>query len=176
MRRRALEGIASAESRGDPTSLIDVTFLLLVFFLCTLEFKKLEGKLEAFLPEDEGGGTTRAEPSEPLTIRITVVAPGVRVAPRDPARAPSEREWAGSGRFELAGRRLAYGVGARTTASLPELRGWLEGLRSADPERALALDAGPGTLHGDVVPVLDAAVLAGFSSVRFVAERPAAGR
>ena len=29
------------------TPMIDVTFLLLIFFLCTLKFKLLEGKLQA---------------------------------------------------------------------------------------------------------------------------------
>ncbi|MDF1837417.1 MAG: biopolymer transporter ExbD, partial [Planctomycetota bacterium] len=38
----------------DMTPMIDVTFLLLIFFMCTLKFKVLEGKLTAYLPKDVG--------------------------------------------------------------------------------------------------------------------------
>jgi len=36
------------------TPMIDVTFLLLVFFLCTIKFKLLDGKLCTYLPKDAG--------------------------------------------------------------------------------------------------------------------------
>ena len=37
------------EQKGDMTPMIDVVFLLIVFFLC-IEFKVLESRLDAFLP------------------------------------------------------------------------------------------------------------------------------
>ena len=46
------------------TPMIDVTFLLLIFFMCTLKFKTLEGKLNAFLPKDVGVNTAPAEEKE----------------------------------------------------------------------------------------------------------------
>ena len=36
------------------TPMIDVTFLLLIFFICTMKFKVLEGKLVTNLPKDVG--------------------------------------------------------------------------------------------------------------------------
>ncbi len=38
----------------DLTPMIDVTFLLLIFFICTMKFKVLEGKLITNLPKDVG--------------------------------------------------------------------------------------------------------------------------
>jgi hypothetical protein len=41
--------------------MIDVTFLLLVFFLCSVRFKVLEGKLDTFLPKQGGTEATASE-------------------------------------------------------------------------------------------------------------------
>ena len=35
-----------------PLSMIDVTFLLLVFFMCSMQFKTIEQRLDADLPKD----------------------------------------------------------------------------------------------------------------------------
>jgi biopolymer transport protein ExbD len=43
------------------TPMIDVTFLLLIFFLCTIEFKLLDGKMAAYLPKDVGVNRTQLE-------------------------------------------------------------------------------------------------------------------
>ena len=53
------------------TPMIDVVFLLLIFFMCTLKFKTLEGKLAAYLPKDVGvnpGG----EPIDRVDLHIAV--------------------------------------------------------------------------------------------------------
>lgn len=42
------------EVKLELTPMIDVTFLLLIFFLVTMKFKVLEGKLETELPKDVG--------------------------------------------------------------------------------------------------------------------------
>ena len=36
------------------TSLIDIVFLLLIFFMCATKFRQVEQKLDAFLPTNEG--------------------------------------------------------------------------------------------------------------------------
>lgn len=36
------------------TPMIDVIFQLLIFFMCSFHFKKLEGKIESHLPKDKG--------------------------------------------------------------------------------------------------------------------------
>jgi biopolymer transport protein ExbD len=45
---------AAEEVEMQMTPLIDVTFLLLIFFLCSIKFKMLDGKLAAYLPRNEG--------------------------------------------------------------------------------------------------------------------------
>ncbi len=45
----------------DMTPMIDVTFQLIIFFICTIKFKTLEGKLETQLPKDVGVNPSDAE-------------------------------------------------------------------------------------------------------------------
>ena len=40
--------------RIELTPMIDVTFLILVFFLCTIQLRSLEGQLESHLPRSSG--------------------------------------------------------------------------------------------------------------------------
>jgi len=157
---RLSHAVAREEPRADMTPMIDVVFQLLIFFLCTLHFRQLEGKLDAFLPRDAGAAPT-ASRLDPLELRLVVVAPGERRDPLDPSR-----PWSGSGSWELSGRRLCYVLGPRRFEALDGLGRRLEELYRSDPERALALDAGPGTLQGDVVSVLDRILDAGFRDVR----------
>jgi len=42
------------EMKMDMTPMIDVIFQLLIFFMCSLKFKSLEGKLASYLPKDVG--------------------------------------------------------------------------------------------------------------------------
>ena len=71
-----ISDIATEEHDMEMTPMIDVVFLLLIFFLCTLKFKTLEGKLSAFLPKDVGVNTTEAEPIEKVEILLEVVHEG----------------------------------------------------------------------------------------------------
>lgn len=45
------------------TPMIDVTFLLLIFFLCSIRFKLFSGKLATHLPKDMGAGMRQQEPA-----------------------------------------------------------------------------------------------------------------
>jgi biopolymer transport protein ExbD len=46
---------------ADMTPMIDVVFQLIIFFMTTIRFKALEGKLETQLPKDSGPDLTRTE-------------------------------------------------------------------------------------------------------------------
>jgi len=50
--------------------MLDVTFLLLIFFMCTIKFKTLEGRLDAYLPKDLGAQKTSAETLENIEVRL----------------------------------------------------------------------------------------------------------
>jgi biopolymer transport protein ExbD len=67
-----IDELTNREEKMDMTPMIDCVFLLLVFFMCATKFKKLEKKLDAFLPDD--AGISRPDPKpflEPLRIKLT---------------------------------------------------------------------------------------------------------
>ena len=66
---------AQEEAKADMTPMIDVVFLMIIFFIC-IEFKVLESKLNAFLPTDKGSQSTVVEPEEQLSIKIHVESKG----------------------------------------------------------------------------------------------------
>ena len=144
MRRRASR---LPDARPDLTSMIDVVFLLLIFFLCTMQFRVLEGRLETELPDE--GGPSPATPEvvrlyEPLDLHV-----------RRAGDAP----------------RVRVGLGAEhSLAALPGVLARLtdDGLAPTVPVRVHALD---GTTYGDVVPVLDACLGAGLVTLHFAGPR-----
>jgi biopolymer transport protein ExbD len=66
---RAFMKEMQANSEMNMTPMIDVSFLLIIFFIC-LPMKLLEGKIQAFLPTDKGINPTPTEP--PLALKVTV--------------------------------------------------------------------------------------------------------
>ena len=144
------------------TPMIDVTFLLLIFFMCTLKFKTLEWKLAAYLPKDVGVNSSDAEPVEKVEIMLQVVKEGNKL---DPYGKP----WDGNGRFIYDDSRvIQYSVGARKSNNLMEISKRLKDLHRQDPERPSTIDARPGIVYGDVIKVLDEALFAGFTDITFV--------
>lgn len=149
--------------------MIDVTFLLLVFFVCTIRFKTLEGKLSAYLPEDVGGNPEQVDPVDAVDVVVAVVEAGVRKNLRD------EGVWhagdAGNPRFRWVGREVEFRVGPLRFTEVDALRRRLAELHRADPGRPVTIDARAGTVTADVVTALDAAVAARFEEIRFAAPR-----
>ncbi len=67
------------EPRGVPIAvnfapMIDVTFLLLIFFLVTTTFERAEGILASQMPQDTGAPTV-ALPLSPIVVRLTQFGP-----------------------------------------------------------------------------------------------------
>ena len=147
------------------TSMIDVTFLLLVFFLLTLKFRTFDGKLSAYLPKDQGGESHDVERMLDVEIVIRVVEPGRKVQPG------TLREWGGEGRFEYDGRIVSYAAGAHPTTEPAVLAEQLERLRAGDPERKLKISARPGALVADAVLAVDVGIAAGFTEITFRGDR-----
>ncbi|MHC4470808.1 MAG: ExbD/TolR family protein [Planctomycetota bacterium] len=52
------------------TPLIDIVFLLLIFFMCAMKFKTLERKVAAFLPKDRGLAKTKIKLEEKPKITV----------------------------------------------------------------------------------------------------------
>ncbi|MEX1025630.1 MAG: biopolymer transporter ExbD [Planctomycetota bacterium] len=158
-----LQDIATEEHKMEMTPMIDVTFLLLIFFLCTLKFKVLEGKLSAYLPKDVGVNSTEAEPREKVEIMIRVVTEGEKRDPVDPSKA-----YSGDGPFEYVGRVLRYSIGPQATQDIEVLTERLDRIFKLDKERPATVDPRQNTTYGDVVPVIDAAIAVGFRDITFV--------
>src|SRR5215470_7040304 len=50
--------------------MVDVIFCLCVFFMCSMKFKELEGKFQAWLPKNKGQTTPSNE--QPTEIRVAL--------------------------------------------------------------------------------------------------------
>ena len=164
--RQNLIAISTEEAELEMTPMIDVTFLLLIFFMCTIKFKSLEGKLAAYLPKDGPSSLPHEAPTTPVRLYIQVQNPGRKVQASD-----TDRAWTGQGDFALTGRRVNFQVNRyRFENSAPgreRLRERLDSLFKADPERRIELCPGPGAVHADVVSALDLCTESGFTDITF---------
>lgn len=164
-RSNARAATTDAQPKMEMTPMIDVTFLLLIFFMCTLQFRTLEGALVAHLPRDVGARSLPTEPVERLDVRLDVLAEGRRLAPdgAGPFRPGVHR------RFDLDARVVGIRVGPRrfTSDALDQVAAHLVELAAADPTRPVTIDARTGVAVADVVRVLDEVLDAGFTQVRF---------
>jgi biopolymer transport protein ExbD len=153
--RRAL-----AAEKPDLTTMIDVTFLLLIFFMC-IRFRTLDAHLSASLPPDGTGAASEPAP-ERVSIRIDVVREGSRLALR------SDAPWPGRGAYRYGeDRALVYTVGPHRLASLAALEVALSELHRADSGRGAVIDARPGVIYEDVVAVVDTLVDCGYREIAF---------
>src|SRR5258706_8624355 len=67
--------MAGAASEDNPvsinvTAMVDIIFCLCLFFMCSLHFKQLEGKIETWLPKDRGNMNAKVEKVILEEIRI----------------------------------------------------------------------------------------------------------
>ncbi len=165
-----LQKLSEEESKLEMTAMIDVTFLLLIFFMCTLKFKTLEGKLAAYLPKDVGVNSSDDPPIEKVEVTLRVINEGTKYKPVRANESLSEL-WDGKpGSRYVYGpdRVIEYAIGPRKTRDLEEIQRVLTQTHLADEERPATIDARPGTVYEDVVHVLDAAMNAEFKEVTFV--------
>lgn len=51
--------------------MVDVIFCLCVFFMCSFQFKALEGRFESWLPKDVGNGPMLADPVPEMRVVMT---------------------------------------------------------------------------------------------------------
>ncbi|MBI4879623.1 MAG: biopolymer transporter ExbD [Planctomycetes bacterium] len=164
---------ATAEVKLEMTSMIDVTFLLLIFFMCTIKFKILEGKLQTYLPKDVGVNATPAqEMLQKVDIRI------IRTATRDKLDLDDKdtfKKWRDRGWSESE---IEIYFQTERIASLKELGRQLKELRKTVPapvnpgpededDLKMNLEAMAGCIYEDIVHVVDIALDAKFTSITF---------
>ena len=169
----AMKEIMDEKCEMEMTPMIDVTFLLLIFFVCTIKFKTLEGKLAAYLPKDVGVNASDAEPMEKIDISLKLKAAGRKVEAKRLEKDGTEVAWSSmaQGEFTLLDHKVEYGINrdsfADTEAGLKEMKLKLTQLLDADPERAVTIKAMQGIVYKDIIPVLDACIDVGFTDVTF---------
>lgn len=142
------------EIKMDFTSMIDVTFLLLIFFVVTLKFKVLEGRLDASLPKDMGTAAAPSPEIEKINVILLVSDPGT--LGKDP-----------DNRFlqKYTGRKVRYEVGTQVFRSLEDLQGFLAIQNKA--ETPVTIDPRKGVINEDVMVVLDVIIREKFEKVSF---------
>lgn len=170
----ALLATTDEEQRSDMTPMIDVVFLLIVFFLC-IEFKVLEARLDAFLPTDKGAGEAQVDVQEQLVVRVHVAAPGVPTPGAPTPDVDADRP----PRYRLVGHRVRLEVGPVPCADLQE--GARELARFAASPDSFVVDASTGararipmviegyrgTRYDDIARTADACRAAGFDDITF---------
>jgi biopolymer transport protein ExbD len=129
------------------TPLIDVVFLLLIFFVCTASFQIVEQNLPSSLRLASGAGTEEIEVDPRLQDLEDVV---IKIFWSDDAP-----------RWEINGER-------RT--SLAEVRQVLVAIASIDTSVPVILDVDNAVPLGHVIDVYDLSRSVGFQSIQFAAD------
>jgi biopolymer transport protein ExbD len=167
-----LKEISNEKCEMEMTPMIDVTFLLLIFFVCTIKFKTLEGKLAAYLPKDVGVNSSDAEPKEKIDIVLKVKNAGEPVE-FDAMEKGRKVPWTSpkQGEFTLLGHEVEYNVNRDTfkddEAGIAAMSARLKQMLIVDPERAVTIKAMQGVVYKDIIPVLDTCIDVGFTDVTF---------
>ncbi len=142
MNRGKSRKAAAEEAELQLTPMIDVTFLLLIFFLCSIRFKVLDGKLVSHLPR-EAGVNTFAPTGEFERIDIVL------------SRTKSAR----------AG--FSIRLNGKDIPDLCSLGSVLRNLHRREPGLAVAIHPGEKIEHGHVVAVVNECLRAGFTRIAF---------
>jgi len=146
---RALKRLRLGEIEMEFTPMIDVVFLLLIFFMCTLQFKTFEGKLATYLPEH---GDERVFELTPPVEKIRL-------------------------KLSLRGDQCICMVNGKAVGVLPEARGRvferIRRLHSALPKSPAEIDPDPAVPHRHVVSLIDECMRADVKEINFTAPLPA---
>jgi len=159
------------EVKMEMTPMIDVTFLLLIFFLCSIKFKVLEGKLQTYLPKDVGVNTTPAQKMlEKIDIRIIRTE---NRAKKDLENIDVYKQWVADGGWKE--QQVEIRLQDKPVKNLKELLLKLKEFRKnipappegEDDELKMNLEAMKGVIYEDVIKVVDVALEAKFTSITF---------
>ena len=169
---------AQEEAKADMTPMIDVVFLMIIFFIC-IDFKVLESKLPAFLPKDKGSQSDVVEPQEQLAIKIHVESKGTPRY-RDGVAPGAINENTGRPfRFVLENHKVKWEVGPKPLYTIQDVRKELERI-AADPNSmvpdketggkklmSVVIEPYPGACYEDVAKTTDACNAAKFTEINF---------
>lgn len=163
---------ATEEVKMEMTPMIDVTFLLLIFFMCSIKFKVLEGKLQTYLPKDVGVNTT------PITQLLEKV--DIRIQRLEDRSKRNLEDLAVFENWAWDEGQIAIYFQGKRMPNMKALADELKRMRQAipkpeptasDPEPEdplkMNIEAMKGVIYEDVVKVVDVAIGADFTSITF---------
>ena len=172
-KRNSAEDAIKEEVKLELTPMIDVTFLILIFFMCTLKFKTLEGKLVSYLPTDKGLSTAQA------AIEFEDAEIIMKIPQADWDKAPMAREVIflknGSNTPFGRSRSMIMADGGRTfvgfdldpPSTLDDVMTFLREVRKNSPESKAKINAYARTPHAYVVHVLNMMIEAEFTDISY---------
>ena len=171
--------MAQEEVKPDMTPMIDVVFLMIIFFIC-IDFKVLEAKLPAFLPKDKGSQSFEVKQKEQLSVGVLVDSPGIRTYPWGGGQGVLNPDTKRPYRSVIQGHTIKWLVGATPVSTVKELRTELERIYNdkatwqeddKNPGKLkpmpVVIEPHPGTYYGDVAITADAAKAAKFEEINF---------
>ena len=133
------------------TPLIDVAFLLLIFFMSAMKFKTLERKVAAFLPKDRGLAKTKIKLEEKPKITVEL------------KRTKGEKHT----RVKLLDSEIGI-----DEVGFSELRRRIAGIKKQSDELPGEINAWAEVPHSDVVKAIDAFMAAEITDITFVGAPP----
>lgn len=128
------------------TPMIDVVFLLLIFFLWTASFQIAERVLPSRISEASGAGTNLEQPPPEADFPDVVV------------------------RILWTDRGASWRVGDQQLASLAEVEARLAAIYQVNAAAPVIIDPDAGTPLGSVIDVYDLTRRVGFQQIQFAAE------
>ena len=127
-------------------SMIDVVFLLLIFFICTASFQIVEQNLPSQIQiEDTAGTTAVPQDAEQQDLEPVILKIGWQQ---------------GAPNWEISG---------ESCSSWDELRRRLAAVAAIDPSVPVILDVAPEVPLGNVIEAYDLGRATGFSQIQFAA-------
>jgi biopolymer transport protein ExbD len=139
---------------SDMTPMIDIVFQLLIFFMLTMHFQEVEGKMLSQLPKGKGILTDHSTPTE--EVRLTVRAGRLFVEKND------------LGELASTEKTPARGTSNKTlyAAAAAKARGLMDVLSPA--RVAVILDADGATAYEHVIGLIDACKAERINDIEFV--------
>ncbi|MEM7204254.1 MAG: biopolymer transporter ExbD [Planctomycetota bacterium] len=175
--KESLQEAVEEQAEMNMTPMIDVVFLLIIFFLC-IDFRILEAKLPAWLPEDVGTHSTDVEPQEKLQIEIVCSSRGEEV-PRYTNLTEGDIAAGKQKSYFLKDHIVHWRVGPRRFDELKKLKTALTKIFN-DPSKlqrdpktnemkpmSVVVEPGVATVYNDVARTVDAVRAAGFEDITF---------
>lgn len=147
-KRKVDDPSAVAGATFNMTPMIDVTFQLIIVFLCSMKFRTLDQKIEAFLPKDVGLNNSPASAEVVTTVSVRL----------------SRKKGEGDTTILMLGSKLGTASASGIWGTLTQR---LKDFKSKDEKVKGEIDAAPDVPHGEVVQALDCFIASGLTNVVF---------